>query len=115
MSLIATKPSASRIWSPSLNNRQKRQSSGSDNPLLLDRRRAHPHELTDGSVDEPRRVVVPVAAARSIDQNDILSAELRTPALKAGLLRESAQAGTPLLLDRRLNWVFGGGPGSGTG
>src|SRR6266496_4332085 len=100
MSLIATKPSASHTWSPSLNKRQKRQSSGSENPLLQDRRRTHAHELPDGSVDEPWRVVVPVAAAGAVDQNDVLRAELRPPALEAGLVGESAQAGAPLLLDR---------------
>src|SRR6266550_1610507 len=114
MSLIATKPSASRTWSPSLNKRQKRQSSGSENPLLGDRRRAHAHELPDASVDEPRRVVVAVAAARAIDQNDVFRAELRAPALEAGLVRESAQPAAPLLLDLWRNRVFGRGPGSRT-
>ena len=61
----ATKPSAARTWSPSRTSVQKRQSSGSADPLLGDRRAADAHELADRRVDEPRRVVVAVAAARA--------------------------------------------------
>src|SRR2546423_14601416 len=115
MSLIATKPSAARTWSPSLNNRQKRQSSGSENPLLGNGHRAGVYELPNGSVDEPGGVVVPVATARAVDENDALRAELRPPALEAGLVRDSPQPSATLLLDPRRNRAVAPRPGSRTG
>ena len=49
-------------------------------PLLGDGRRADADELADRRVDEPRRVVVAVAAAGSVDEHDVLAAELALPA-----------------------------------
>src|SRR5207244_12922853 len=86
MSLIPTKPSPSRTWSPSLYSRQKRQSSGSEDSLLGDRSRTDADELAHGRIDEPRRIVVAVAAAGAIDENDVVRAELRAPALDARLV-----------------------------
>src|ERR1017187_7563408 len=72
MSLIATKPSARWTWSPSRTSMQNRQSSGcgGKDPLLGDTGRAHADELSDRRVDEPRRVVVAVAAAWAVDEHD---------------------------------------------
>src|SRR5205807_9261593 len=81
ISRIATKPSAAWTCSPSRASSQKRQSSGSENPLLRDGLAANGHELADGSAHEPRRVVVAVPAAGAVDEHDVLAAELRPPAL----------------------------------
>ena len=67
-------------------------------PSLRDRPRAHPYELADGRLHEPRRVVGAVAAARPVDQHHVVGADLRVPASAAGLVRERAQARAPLLL-----------------
>ena len=45
----------------------------SDNALLRDRAAADAHELADRRVDEPRRVVVAVAAARPVDEHGVLA------------------------------------------
>ena len=50
--------------------------------------RAHADELADGRVDEPRRVVVAVAAAGAVDEHDVL-ADLLAPAA-AGTPRATA-------------------------
>ena len=84
MSRIAAKPSAFATWSPSRASLQKRQSSGSEDPLLHDRCAADRHELAHRRVDEPGRVVGAVAAARPVDENDVLPADLRRPAGAAG-------------------------------
>src|SRR5436305_14505437 len=76
MSCSAAKPSALATWSPSRASRQKRQSSGSEYPLLRDGRAADADELADRRVDEPRRIVVAVAAAGAVDQDDVLPADL---------------------------------------
>src|SRR5512133_4277086 len=114
MSSIATKPSASRTWSPSLYSRQNRQSSGSEDPLLRDGPRADRDELADRRIDQPGRIVVAVAAAGAIDEHDVIRAELRAPALDARGVRDRAQPRPPVLLERRRNRVFGGGAGART-
>src|SRR5437867_12642088 len=48
---------------------------GSEDPLLRDPCRAHAHELAYLRADEPRRIVVPVAAARPVDEHDVVAAE----------------------------------------
>src|SRR5438105_7607875 len=100
MSRTATNPSVSATWSPSRYNLQKRQSSGSENSLLRDRLRAHAHQLADGSVHEPRRVVVAVAAAGSIDEDDVLGPELGAPACERRRLRSRAKPRAPVFLHR---------------
>src|SRR2546421_2896032 len=112
MPLIATNPSASRPWSPSLYSRQKRQSSGSEDPLLRNRRRADTDELAHGRHAEPGRMVVAVAAAGPIDENEVVRPELRAPALDARLVGGSAEPRASVLLDLGRNRVLGGGPGS---
>src|SRR5690349_5092952 len=112
MSRMATKPSEELTWSPSRKSWQKRQSSGSENPLLRDRSPKHGNELADLAAQEPRRVVVAVTAARSIDEDEILAADLRAPAFEAGEARLLAQAGAPLPLDLGLNRVRSRGDGA---
>jgi hypothetical protein len=43
------------------------QSSGSEDPLLRHTDRANPNQLAHRGVDQPGRIVVPVAAAGPID------------------------------------------------
>src|SRR6266508_866669 len=90
MSRTATRPSVFATWSPSRTSLQKRQSSGSEDRLLRHGRAAHPHELADRCVDEPRRVVVAVATPRPVDEHDVLRADLPPPAREAGRLRSRA-------------------------
>src|SRR4051794_15300182 len=108
MSRIATKPSAARTWSPSRTSRQKRQSSGSADPLLGHGRAADADELADRGVHEPGRVVVAVTAARTVDEHDVLAAELLAPAPEAGGTRRVAQARSALALDLARHRVGGG-------
>src|SRR5690242_15382159 len=115
MSRMATKPSEELTWSPSRKSWQKRQSSGSENPLLRDRSPTHWNELADLAAKEPGRVVVAVAAARAIDEDDILASDLRAPAFEAGEARLLAQARAPLALDVGGNRVSGRGGGAGPG
>ena len=59
---------------------------------------ADAHEVADLAAHEPGRVVVAVAAARPVDEDDVGLPELRAPVLDTrgpGLL---AQARAPLLL-----------------
>src|SRR6478752_5587501 len=84
ISRSATNPSVLWTCSPSRKSLQKRQSSGSDDPLLGDRRSAHPDQLADVAADEPRRVVVAVAAARAVDEHDVAAPDLGAPVLQAG-------------------------------
>src|SRR6266571_6285326 len=100
MSRIATSPSAFATCSPSRNSRQKRQSSGSEDSLLGHRSRAHAYELADGGIDEPRRIVVAVAAAGPIDEDDVLCSELRAPTCERRGVRGGAQARASILLHR---------------
>src|SRR5512133_1968993 len=83
MSFTATKPSPLRTWSPSRTSLQKRQSSGSEDPLLRHGSAAHAHELADRCVHEPRRVVVAVPAPGAVDEDDVFGADLRLPARAA--------------------------------
>src|SRR5439155_1348008 len=105
MSRTATNPSVSATWSPSRYSLQKRQSSGSEDSLLRDRLRAHAHELADGSVHEPRRIVVPVAAAGSIDEDDVLGPELGAPARERRRVGGRAEPRAAFLLHGRGNGV----------
>src|SRR6266536_1092254 len=71
MSLIATNSSDWFTYAPCAAMPQKRQSarcSGKD-PLLGDGGRADADELADGRIDEPRRVVVAVAATGPVDEH----------------------------------------------
>src|SRR4029079_6953123 len=83
MSRTATKPSAARTWSPSRTSWQKRQSSGSEDPLLGHAARPPADELAALASHQPGRVVVAVAAARAVDEYDVLAPHLRAPALEA--------------------------------
>src|SRR4051812_7082265 len=115
MSRMATKPSIALTWSPSRYRRQNRQSSwsGSEDPLLHDRSRADADQVTDGRVDEPRRVVAAVAAARSVDEHLVLGTELRAPVGAAGGDGAGAQPGAALALRGGGHGVLGGGGGAG--
>src|SRR5438034_9976179 len=85
MSLIATKPSARCRCSPSRTSMQKRQSSGGGNdPVLGHRGGADAHELPDRCIDEPRRVVVPVASPGAVDEHDVV--HLAPPSSQAELV-----------------------------
>src|ERR671925_1643308 len=99
MSSTATNPSAACTWSPSAASLQKRQS-GRDamDPFRGDATRAGADERADLSVHEPRRVVVAVPAAGSVDEDDVLAPDLCQPTLSAGLRRESPQPRRALLL-----------------
>src|SRR5919206_3664758 len=87
MSRIATNPSPRATWSPSRARRQKRQSSGSADPLLGHLGAADADELAHRRGDEPRRVVVAVPAAGPVDEHHVLAADLPAPAGVAGGLR----------------------------
>src|SRR4051812_20625864 len=108
-SAIATNPSAARTWSPSRTSLQNRQSSrgpGKD-PLLGDALCPHPDELTDRSIDEPRRVIVAVPSTEPVDEHYVL--RLLAPPREAQLVRERAQpCAARLLLPRRDAVVVGG-------
>src|SRR6266436_68713 len=114
MSRIATKPSAFATWSPSWTSRQKRQSSGSENPLRCDARPADTDKLSDRRLDEPGRVIVPVAAAGSINEDDVIYADLLTPARETCRFRRCAEPGAPILLHLGHDSVVSGGDGSGS-
>src|SRR5262249_5610831 len=107
MSWIATKPLDFATYVPSRTMSQKMQPSRRDgkDPLLRDRLGADADELAHRSVDEERRVVVAVAAARAVDEDDVVAAELRVPAAPLALARERAQPGAALLLRGRRHRV----------
>src|SRR5579862_1009866 len=90
MSLIATKPFVFATYVPSWTMSQKRQSSRCDgnDSLLGDRLGTDADERPDRRIDEERRVVVAVAAARPVDEYDVVAAELRAPAPLLELVRE---------------------------
>src|SRR5262245_314281 len=92
MSLIATNPFALLTYAPARTMSQNRQSSRCDgmDPLVGDGLRAHAHKVADRRVDEERRVVVAVAAARAVDEHDVLAADLRAPAAQLQLMRKHA-------------------------
>src|SRR5437867_4478686 len=81
------------------------QSSGSENPLLRDRAPAYRDQLADGSGDEPRRVVVAVAASRPVDEDHVLTADLLAPAPQARLPRKRTEPCAPFPLDCLRNRV----------
>src|SRR6476619_1717305 len=83
--------------------------SRSEDPLLRHRRTADSDELANRSVDEPRRVVVAVAAARAVDEDDVLGTDLLAPAPHARVVRERAQPRAPLLLHLLRHRVRRGG------
>src|SRR5436309_3335537 len=87
MSCSAAKPSAFATWSPSRARRQKRQLSGSEDPSFRDGCAADADELADRRVDEPRRIVVTVAAAGAVDEDDVVAADLAAPALETCVVR----------------------------
>src|SRR5437867_10653915 len=101
----ATKPSVSATCFPSRKSRQKRQSSVGNQTLLGHRGRPNADERADLAADEPRRVVVAVAATGPVDQHLVLAAELRVPAAAAELGGKRAQARPALLLRVRRNRV----------
>src|SRR4029079_12333974 len=107
MSRTATKPSAARTWSPSRTSWQKRQSSGSEDPLLGHAARPHADELAELASHQPGRVVVAVDAARAVDEYDVLASHLRAPALEARHPRVLTQARAALALDVRRDGVGG--------
>src|SRR6266487_6542526 len=114
MSRIATNPSVFATWSASRTSLQKRQSSGSENSLLGDARSADADELADGCSDEPRRVVVPVAAAGAIDEDDVICADLLMPACETRCFRRCAQPGAPIPFDVWRDRVVSRGDRSGS-
>src|SRR3954471_8478695 len=116
MSLIATKPFALCRYAPSFAMLQNRQPSccfGTD-ALLARGRRANTHERADRRFDQPRRIVVAVAASRAVDEHRVLGADLALPAREAQLVREGAQPCATLLLHRRRHRVVRLGDGAGT-
>src|SRR5215210_3071286 len=110
MSSIATNPSAARTCGPSRTRLQKRHSSGSEDPLLDHRAAANADEAPDLRlrIHEPRRIVVAIAASRTVDEDDVLAAEFPAPAREARLVGERTQACTPLPLHLHRNRVLGG-------
>ena len=68
---------------------------GSEHALFGDRGAADTDELADRRVDQPRRVVVAVAAAGTIDEHDVVGADLLTPAREARLVGCSARRRAP--------------------
>src|SRR5579862_3588662 len=99
MSRMATSPSVEATWSPSRKSVQKRQSgSGGTNAFLRDRDAPNADECADRCVDEPRRIVVAVAATRAVDEHDVAGADLRPPAREAGFVRRSAETCAAFLL-----------------
>src|SRR5262245_63265459 len=82
MSLTATNPCVCATCSSSRTSPQKRQSSrcDSEDPLLTDGGGADADELADSGVDEERRVIVAVAATRTVDEHHVLGPDLGVPA-----------------------------------
>src|SRR3954451_14249949 len=113
-SRTATKPSAARTWSPSRPSWQKRQTSGSENPLLGHAARPDADELADLASHQPRRIVVAVPAPRAVDEADVLAPDLRAPSLEARNHRVLTQALAAFALDVGRDGVGGCGrsPGS---
>src|SRR5262245_23636421 len=99
MSSIATKPSAAWTWFPSRTSLQKRQSGCEANDSLLGQvDGAHSDERALPRVYQPRRVVVAVPAARAIDENGLLAAELSRPSAPARLGGQSPEPGASRFL-----------------
>ena len=69
------------------------------NALLRHLEPSDPDDLADLAVDEPRRVVVAVAAARAIDEHDVVGTDLLPPVRELRFARERPEpCGTLLLL-----------------
>src|SRR6476646_3501397 len=109
MSLIATNPLARWTYDPWRAMLQKRHPSRcfGTNPLLSHAQASNCDQLTDRRVDEPRRVVVAVPPAGSVDQNPIDRPDLAGPARDAQVVRERPEARTARFLDRRRDPVVG--------
>src|SRR5579862_2463574 len=107
MSLIAMNPFVFATYAPSRTIAQNRHSSGRNgkDALLGDGLRTHADERADRRVDEERRVVVAVPAARTIDEDVLGRPELRVPAPLLELAGERPQARSALLLLVRRNAV----------
>src|SRR5712691_7094546 len=121
MSSMATKPSVRLTTVAGSSPRailQKMQSgskSGSEDPLLRHGSAPHGHELADGRVDEPRRVVVAVAPAGTVDEHDVRLADLLVPPAQRLLARQGPEPLASLPLDRSRNPIVGGSPRPGAG
>src|ERR1044072_5910880 len=113
MSWMATKPSPACTWSPSRTSSQKRQSSGSADPLLGDLGAADADEVAHPAVDEPRRIVVAVAATRPVDEDDVLAPEFPAPADEGGDGGRLREPRAPLPLHLCRDRVGGRGRRSG--
>ena len=74
-------------------------------PSSVTRRAANADECADRCIDEPRRIVVAVAATRAVDEHNVISADLRAPAREAGFVRRSAETRAAFLLLRGRNRV----------
>ena len=118
MSRMATKPSAACTWSPSATSRQKRQSGSGGNgedSLVAHADRPCPHHLADGAVDEPGRVVVRVATARLVEEDDV--PRCRRGAAAAPARQSPASASVRSLrsfFTGRRDRIVGGGARAGT-
>src|SRR5262245_17673620 len=114
MSSIATKPSARLTTvagaSPATILQKMQSASGSDDPFLRDGRSADSDEGADRRVDEPGRVIVAVAATRTIDQYEVLAPDLLAPAPSACRIGLRPQPRSSLALDRLRHRVGPGGP-----
>ena len=93
MSRIATNPSARCTWSPSATSRQNRQLSGGDgkDPLLASATARGADEFADLAVEEPRRVVVAVPTAGTVDEDEVGRCRPSTPSAD-GRARRRAHA-----------------------
>src|SRR3954452_4215870 len=111
MSSIATNPFALCRYVPAcamLQNRQPSCGFGTD-PLLRHLRRARSHEGTHRCIDEPRRVIVAVAAPGPVHEHLLRRTELRPPPARAQLVRERAEPPATLLLHGSRHGVVGSG------
>src|SRR5436190_10571064 len=100
MSSIATKPSARLTTvadaSPETILQKMQSLSGSEDSFLRDGGPANADQLPDRRLDEPRRVVVAVATSGTVDEHQVVAADLLAPAAPACVVGESAQAGPAL-------------------
>ena len=85
----------------------RRRRQGSPPPQA--RRRGRAGARRPGRVDEPRRVVVAVAAPRAVDEHAVRRPEPCDPQRREQLVREGAQPRAPLLLHGRRDRVGRGG------
>src|SRR5262245_41629859 len=103
MSSIAIRPSERPTTfagrSPRTIRQKMQSSSGSEDPLLGDRLAPYADELADLAPHDPRRVVAREAAARPIDEHDVLAPDLLAPPCKTRFARMRAQPRAALPLD----------------